>query len=120
MKKLIKIIIDSLVDIDFFYFLFNKSIWRAANYIHETRKKVKLPDESHENKVVRLAISKLFPDLIVKNGPFKGMQYTEPKSIGSEFFPKLLGSYEKELHSLIKKICSTKYEQIINIGSAEG
>lgn len=56
----------------------------------------------------------------VQNGPFKGMLYPHSKSIGSSFFPKILGSYESELHEIIKKITETNYKSIVDIGCAEG
>lgn len=43
----------------------------------------------------------VFPDLIVKHGPFKGMKYPAVKSVGSSLFPKLLGCYEKEIQGII-------------------
>ncbi|HEU4837470.1 MAG TPA: hypothetical protein VFS90_23775 [Pyrinomonadaceae bacterium] len=55
----------------------------------------------------------------VQTGPFKGMQYVK-SAIGSELCPKLLGSYEAELHEAVNKILRKQYERIINIGCAEG
>lgn len=52
-------------------------------------------------------------------GPFKGMKYVET-SIGSRFYPKLLGTYELELQMLIEKFCSENFDLIIDIGAAEG
>lgn len=62
----------------------------------------------------------IFLDLIVKHGPFEGMKYPEEKAIGSSLAPKLIGSYERELHPVIDKICSIPYDTIINIGCGEG
>lgn len=55
----------------------------------------------------------------VQSGPFKDMLYV-PKAVGSTLAPKLLGSYESELHSTITQIIKTNYQKIIDIGSAEG
>lgn len=52
-------------------------------------------------------------------GPFKGMKYVHT-SIGSSFHPKLLGTYELELQSLIEDFCREQFEVIIDIGAAEG
>ncbi|CAN5773790.1 hypothetical protein BH11VER1_BH11VER1_10810 [soil metagenome] len=65
-------------------------------------------------------ITLITPDLRVKNGPFQGMSYPSAMSAGSALFPKLLGSYERELHPLIENICTKSYNLIIDIGCAEG
>jgi hypothetical protein len=48
------------------------------------------------------------------------MQYPYYKSAGSTLAPKLFGTYEAELHSIIEEICSNEYTTIIDIGCAEG
>jgi len=65
-------------------------------------------------------IRRSFPDLTVRNGPFKGMQYPSSKASGSALLPKLLGSYESELHPLFAKILANTYTDIVDIGCAEG
>jgi len=62
---------------------------------------------------------KIFRDLIVQNGPFKGMKYPRNPA-ASHPFPQLLGSYEKEIQTAIEEICSKKYTEIINVGCAIG
>src|ERR1044072_5114497 len=56
---------------------------------------------------------------VVQEGPFKNMVYV-PKSVGSTLVPKLLGSYESELHSTLEEIIDRNYQKIIDIGCAEG
>ncbi len=65
-------------------------------------------------------IYELFADGIVRHGPFAGMRYPQLLSIGSAIIPKVLGSYEAELHDWIKEICATDYTEVIDIGCAEG
>lgn len=55
----------------------------------------------------------------VLGGPFSGMAYV-PQATGSALMPKLLGSYEAELHAVIEQILTTEYSVIIDIGCAEG
>jgi hypothetical protein len=55
----------------------------------------------------------------VLNGPFKGMRYVQT-SVGSVFSPKLVGSYEAELHPFIERVTSGSYDVVIDIGCAEG
>jgi hypothetical protein len=57
---------------------------------------------------------------IVKSGPFKGMIFHSQAAEGC-YIPKLLGCYEEELHPLVEMFSQKKrYEQIINVGCAEG
>jgi hypothetical protein len=55
----------------------------------------------------------------VCSGPFEGMNYVN-RSWGSAYLPKLLGTYERELHSCVEEICSMKPGLILNVGAAEG
>jgi len=75
---------------------------------------------NRNRKIVSDAIDQCIPDLIVRNGPFKGMAYPGRKSAGSVLFPKLLGSYEAELHGIINQAIEKGYSEIIDIGCGEG
>jgi len=59
-------------------------------------------------------------DLCVKHGPFKGMRYPRPESVGSSILPKLLGSYEHEIAPLMERLCCEQFTEIVDIGCAEG
>ena len=48
------------------------------------------------------------------------IQYPEAAHLSSTLFSKLLGFYEKELEPIFEKINSKTYDNIINIGCAEG
>lgn len=62
-----------------------------------------------------------FKSLQVLHGPFKGMKYPKTQAIGSAIFPKLIGSYESEIHSNIENLLShNNYSEIIDVGCAEG
>lgn len=65
--------------------------------------------------------NRLFGDGVVRHGPFAGMRYP-PKVIGhgSRLLPKLLGSYERELHSCIEELCQAGPDLVVDIGCAEG
>lgn len=69
----------------------------------------------------RLILKKYFDNqLIVHNGPFKGMKYISESS-GSSFIPKIIGSYEEPIQKWIQEILVTqKYTKILDIGCAEG
>jgi hypothetical protein len=57
----------------------------------------------------------------VQAGPFAGMVYPpEIVATDAHFLAKVLGCYEMECHSLVGQICARSYDEIINIGAAEG
>lgn len=58
-------------------------------------------------------------DLVVIDGPFKGLNYIE-NSTGGAYFPKLLGIYEKELTGIINEFSKIDFEEVINVGGGEG
>lgn len=58
-------------------------------------------------------------DSKVQSGPFAGTIFLDRVSEGA-YIPKLLGSYELELHGLIENACVTSYDTMVNIGCAEG
>ena len=57
--------------------------------------------------------------LVVQSGPFASMKYTS-RAVGSSLLPKLLGSYEAELHGVLVQILDNKYDTVVDIGCAEG
>jgi tRNA G46 methylase TrmB len=59
------------------------------------------------------------PRLRIVSGPFRGMRYNLV-ACGSAHSAKLLGTYEKELHAIIDEILAERFEEIIDIGAAEG
>jgi len=63
---------------------------------------------------------KLISEGIVLDGPFKGMIYPKNESFGSAFFPKILGTYEKEISSVIDDLLDSDYDLILDVGCAEG
>lgn len=57
--------------------------------------------------------------LEVLSGPFKGMRYGD-FSYNSALIPKLLGTYETDLHGWVGEALGAGYDAVINIGCAEG
>jgi hypothetical protein len=57
--------------------------------------------------------------LEVLSGPFKGMKYGD-FSHNSALLPKLLGTYEADLHGWVAEALAAGYDGFINIGCAEG
>jgi hypothetical protein len=57
--------------------------------------------------------------LRVQSGPFRGMRYVR-RSHGSALLPKLVGSYEAELHHVIRTLVDRDPATVIDVGCAEG
>jgi hypothetical protein len=74
----------------------------------------------HLDAITKEAIAKVASRLTVLDGPFAGLRYPVAISVGSRLFPKLLGTYESELHALIEKVCTSSYSRVLDIGCAEG
>lgn len=55
----------------------------------------------------------------VRLGPFAGMRYID-RAVGSAYVPKLLGTYERELTSVIEEACARGPGLIVDAGAAEG
>ena len=55
----------------------------------------------------------------VASGPFAGMRYIR-QSNGSPLIPKLLGTYERELHPVLRRTIARPYELVLDVGCAEG
>src|SRR5262249_8007661 len=91
---------------------------RASHYAERARASGSVPPEPR--RVVQEAIRDIFPTLTVRYGPFAGMRYPEAASVGSTLFPKLIGSYEREIRDVLEIIARTDYSEIVDIGCAEG
>lgn len=116
LKKLIFILVSSHTG---WYFLrpftrLGSLISRMRNEV-EAKRKVLAEENLHET-----FFDTIFHERKVLNGPFKGLQYPSYNSIGSTLYPKLLGSYEKELHEVLKSLSEIEFSEIINIGCGEG
>ena len=57
--------------------------------------------------------------LTIQNGPFAGMVFREQSAEGC-LAAKLLGCYEAPLHGFLTEVTGTVFEDIIDIGAAEG
>lgn len=55
----------------------------------------------------------------VQSGPFAGMRYVD-EARSSALLPKLVGTYEDELHVALTALFANDYDTVVDIGSAEG
>jgi hypothetical protein len=58
--------------------------------------------------------------LRVRHGPFAGMRYPKTSLGATVLVPKLLGSFETELHPILDGLLDLQIDTVVNIGCAEG
>lgn len=92
----------------------SRSLGRVYGHAHFAR------EMGERDKRLNELLLQLFPAPQVAAGPFKGMLYPCAQSFGSALLPKLLGSYESELHPFIEEMLGNVYTSIVDIGCAEG
>lgn len=112
LKKLVVIIISN----NFIYKIFDKLLTYGWMIKFQRQLLDRRKVEIKQNDI----ISEIFKNLVVLNGPFRGLKYPEFKSRSSSLYSKLIGSYEMELHPVIKQMINEEFDQIINMGCAEG
>jgi hypothetical protein len=117
MKSLLKKLISKAVQNNHIWAILNAAFIKFAIHAWFERK---LITKNKYNKQSLTIIESLSQDLSVLHGPFKGMLYPAFKSIGSAIAPKVLGSYERELHQVLEEICLKDYSEIVDVGCAEG
>ncbi|NQZ56647.1 MAG: methyltransferase [Lentisphaeraceae bacterium] len=120
MNSQIKKLVSLAVQRESVWSILDATLMRVAGYLNWQRVEWEKRDGGVHQKHIEEALKSISSDFTVKNGPFKGMVYPEKKAFGSAIVPKLLGSYEKELHEVIDEICSQKYSEVVDIGCAEG
>lgn len=81
-----------------------------------------LADEDRKtySAACRKMVDALSPERIVVGGPFQGMLYPFDDAIGSPWAPKILGTYECEIHDVIRQIPGWGCSAVLNIGAGEG
>jgi hypothetical protein len=57
---------------------------------------------------------------VVRSGPFAGLIYPLDSAVTRWSLPKLLGSYESEIHPFLELVRKRTYDCVIDVGSAEG
>ena len=117
MRRYYRSMIRALVRNELVWNILNRTIVRLAESLSFYREDYLAPPPS---TFIQDTLATIFPDLKVRHGSFKGMQYPAAASVGSTLFPKLLGSYESELVDVIEQIINKPYTHIVDIGCAEG
>jgi hypothetical protein len=83
----------------------------------EAAKRAVAPAEGHRR--IRQIMTLLGNPDAVLAGPFKGMKYIS-EAVGSAFLPKIVGTYEYELHGLIDEYLRGDFDRFVDFGAAEG
>lgn len=107
-RKILRKITRSIIKHDGVWMFFDRTVNRISDYAVIQRQMLL------EERVVALA-----QDRGVLGGPFAGMRYGN-RAFGSRLWPKLLGTYESELHPVISALIRNPPDCIIDIGCAEG
>ena len=115
MSALVHQLVTPLVKNRVSWRLLNGTVLRLARKMDQWRR-------SHLEQEPQLddSIRGRFLNGVVRHGLFYGMKYPALEAAGSALYPKLLGSYELELHPVMERIIRTDYETIVDVGCAEG
>lgn len=119
MKQLLQNLVRRSVSNDAVWRVLDSTVLRPPRLFDDERRRV-VTERRGENARVAQAIELVIPDLVVRHGPFAGMRYPTADSVYSALFPKLLGSYERELAPAVERMCANPYARIVDIGCAEG
>jgi len=120
MKTVAKRLIDRTADNRFAWFMYGVC-GRVSHYFGQIYGHARwVRENSQRDETLTRIASDLFPNLTVASGPFRGMRYPRLQSVGSALLPKLLGSYESELHAAIEELLAHEYTAVVDVGCAEG
>jgi hypothetical protein len=114
MKEFSRRILSRLVRRDWCWRLLDLLLLRVARRAEYERQDVMF------RRQIMAIVRSTFPDFVVRNGPFRGLLYPRVEAVCSAVLPKLLGSYERELHLAVERLCQRGYRVVIDIGCAEG
>lgn len=91
-----------------------KSMVRAVFFtpVRRLRKRARHARRQRDEKVLRDHVP-----LTVRSGPFAGMNL---EGACSPLGPKVLGTYEMELWTLIESIARSRVQHVVNVGAADG
>lgn len=116
MKQLLKKIVINVLSND----TVAKGLRKFSTFVWKVQYQRELIERKQSESDILELTQTLFKDLTVLNGPFKGIRYPGMRSKSSSLYSKLIGSYEMELYPIFEEIISKPYEQILDIGCAEG
>jgi hypothetical protein len=121
MKSACKSVAAWLVRNNSLWNFLSRTLFKSMEFMQRERVKFEasrrhLPEQIFVDRAIR----EVCPDLKVRHGVFSGMRFPHARSVSLGLFPKLLGTYEREVHPILEKICGQNYTEIVNVGCAEG
>ncbi len=119
MKSLIKKLLAQAVHDATVWSLLDATVLKLARFLERERHR---NENAPPPAVIDFAAAMKFisPDLTVRHGVFQGLKIPTNDFGGNVVIPKLLGSYERELHPLLERLRARNYSEIVDIGCAEG
>ena len=126
MKSLVRKLLGTVVRSDAVYLLIDRTLGRTVDFLRARRQALMTEREGFDRQAWWFdeftfeQLPRVFPTREVVGGPFAGLRYPELMAFGSTLFPKLLGSYEFELHGVIADCRTSDYSLIVDVGCAEG
>jgi hypothetical protein len=114
---MIQALIRKIVARDRLWSVLDRHVLPLARYADWMRQKIKQGDQPAAESSIPEPLIKT--DVIL-HGPFKGMTYRNDRFCCSAIPPKLLGSYEREIHPWLEEIVRKRYDGVIDVGCAEG
>jgi hypothetical protein len=115
-RNLLQHLLNPIARSNFLYGFLNRTLIKWIYFLVFLRK-AKLRDDiivHHPELAAEMGIG------MVLSGPFEGMRYGAVISQCSLHYPKLLGSYESELHPWVQQVRECAYEVVVDVGAAEG
>lgn len=110
-------VVDALAADDRAWSLIDRTLLRLDRRLLWSRGQVE--SRRADERTARLA-RRLSASLEVLHGPFAGLRYPEAAATGSSLLPKVLGTYEQEIHPWIEHIAGGGHRIVVNVGCAEG
>lgn len=102
-----------------FLWKYCRPVFTLVRRIRRARRQADDRAQSEQRMAAQKALVERY-GAVVQGGPFRGMRYVL-ESLGSPLTPKLVGSYEAEIHSAIEEICAAGGAiRVVDIGCDEG
>lgn len=95
-------------------------VFEGCEWIQRVYQRLLYQKSIRSGAIVREVIARNFTNLAVAAGPFAGLVYPRIESAGSMVAPKLLGTYESEISTILDDGFFEKYKVCLDVGCAEG
>jgi|GEM_PF-1277963 len=116
LKRAILRVARFVVSLDPVWHLLTGTVIRGSQFLCAVR------DACEVEKIVKNtpALNEVLSCNHVITGPFEGLDYNGTRSFCSTLYPKLLGTYEHELETVVKAAIDQAYDLVVDVGAADG